>query len=61
MLECLGNFALVAQWIERRSPEPKAVGSIPIRRTTKGRLFVSGLFFLLQIKKSMNKLKWTIR
>lgn len=45
MLECLRNFALVAQWIERRSPEPKAVGSIPIRRTIKGRFFVDGLFF----------------
>ena len=50
MLKCLGNFALVAQWIERRSPEPKAVGSIPIRLTTKGRLFVSGLFFIANKK-----------
>lgn len=50
MLKYLGNFALVAQWIERRSPEPKAVGSIPIRRTTEGRLFISGLFFVPKIK-----------
>lgn len=36
--------APVAQWIERRSPEPKAVGSIPIRRTiTRKRRIVRDL------------------